>query len=262
MCTRRATGGNTDLFSDVGALTLYNSIKDQVSGQASLAQIDAVRTTVAQAMAGLSDPDPFSAKNLEFGLLAFALKHVREVAAENTRVDNLPSGGSADTNARSVASSAMAATALDYQLAVIQAGHGTATLYTDLVAQQTIKVNGSGPNGDAIERVSFGNSDGNTLSGLGANDRLYGGSGNDTLLGGQGNDTYVFSGKFGNDVIADDVDGQGSIQIDTVALTGGKKVAPNIWESADKMTVYTLMTHERRARTFGTGLMAQAQGAL
>jgi RTX calcium-binding nonapeptide repeat (4 copies)/Lipase (class 3) len=80
------------------------------------------------------------------------------------------------------------------------------------------------------------------LIGGGGDDILDGGDGNDILVGGAGQDSYLFSGAWGNDTITDS-DGLGSIKIGDAAspaLTGGKKLLDNVWESDDHSVIYTL----------------------
>ncbi|MEX3013677.1 calcium-binding protein [Acinetobacter baumannii] len=73
------------------------------------------------------------------------------------------------------------------------------------------------------------------LNGAENNDYLNGGKGNDILDGGNGddnltddigNDTYIFNGNFGRDVIYD-LDGNGQIKIDDIALSVGEKLIIN-----------------------------------
>lgn len=76
------------------------------------------------------------------------------------------------------------------------------------------------------------------IGGMG-NDALNGGMDNDTLVGGQGFDRYVFAGAFGADVVVDS-DGRGTVWIDGVQLTGGAKLADNVWASDDMQWQYLL----------------------
>jgi Ca2+-binding RTX toxin-like protein len=78
----------------------------------------------------------------------------------------------------------------------------------------------------------------NLLGGAG-DDTLNGGAGSDLLYGGSGADTYEFSGTFGLDVVIDS-DGTGMLQtVGAAAPTGGKLIAPEVWESDDKNYRYT-----------------------
>ncbi|MHB1124547.1 MAG: calcium-binding protein [Ramlibacter sp.] len=73
-------------------------------------------------------------------------------------------------------------------------------------------------------------------------DTLDGGAGGDYLYGGAGNDKYALNtGELG-DVIRD-ADGNGTIWVDGVQLTGGKKVSSSYWISDDKTWAYMLMTN-------------------
>lgn len=76
------------------------------------------------------------------------------------------------------------------------------------------------------------------IGGEGA-DWLDGGANNDTLLGGVGLDRYEFSGSFGQDVITDS-DGNGTLVVDGVPLTGGKKLTDGYWISDDRLWGYSL----------------------
>ncbi len=78
------------------------------------------------------------------------------------------------------------------------------------------------------------------LEGNIGNDTLDGGAGNDKLLGGAGTDTYQFTGTIGSDTVTDS-DGNGTIVVAGTTLTGGVKVALNVWESGDKKVFYTVM---------------------
>lgn len=92
--------------------------------------------------------------------------------------------------------------------------------------------------------VMFAGAGNDSLSGGNGNDMLHGGTGDDTLTGGAGNDwihggagadRYEFSGDFGEDTLIDS-DGNGSIWINGVEVTGGKKIEglPNSWISDNK----------------------------
>ncbi|MDH2484722.1 putative Ig domain-containing protein [Acinetobacter baumannii] len=89
--------------------------------------------------------------------------------------------------------------------------------------------------------ILYGGSDDDLLNGAENNDYLNGGKGNDILDGGNGddnltddigNDTYIFNGNFGRDVIYD-LDGNGQIKIDDIALSVGEKINNKLWKSAD-----------------------------
>jgi len=104
-------------------------------------------------------------------------------------------------------------------------------------------------NGGDGDDALVGYNGADTLDGNDGNDDLYGGEGNDILIGGKGvdrlyggtgSDTYRFSAGDGIDLIYD-TDGQGSIEVDGNALTGGKKVADDTWISDDKKFGFTLV---------------------
>lgn len=58
------------------------------------------------------------------------------------------------------------------------------------------------------------------LFGEEGDDTIHGGAGDDTLYGGSGADTFVFKTGHGTDTIKDFTDGEDTIRIDTVGLTG------------------------------------------
>ena len=98
--------------------------------------------------------------------------------------------------------------------------------------------------GNAGADTLKGGSGNDTLLAGGGNDSLDGEAGNDELRGGADNDTYHFGTNWGSDLVQDS-DGQGSIQIDglgTIDGEGAKKVAENVWQTADKRVNYTLVT--------------------
>ena len=75
-----------------------------------------------------------------------------------------------------------------------------------------------------------------TLLGGAGDDTLTGGDASDFLFGGAGNDTYYFEGNVGIDIVRDG-DGVGKIVVGAPgfeALSGGKKLADNVWISDDK----------------------------
>lgn len=63
-------------------------------------------------------------------------------------------------------------------------------------------------------------------------DVLAGGGGDDRLEGGAGRDTYLFDAGDGRDTI-DDADGQGSIVVDGIAVSGAMAPANDGWTTAD-----------------------------
>jgi Ca2+-binding RTX toxin-like protein len=80
------------------------------------------------------------------------------------------------------------------------------------------------------------------LGGSGA-DTLDGGRGDDTLRGGIGADVYKFAPNWGADII-EDGDGIGVIEVEGLGVLSGegtKKVAENVWQTADKKINYTLV---------------------
>lgn len=78
----------------------------------------------------------------------------------------------------------------------------------------------------------YGGEGNDYLNGGSGNDLLDGGAGNDIFEDQSGNDTYIFKGKFGKDTISDH-DGHGTIQINDITLSGGKRISKYLWESSD-----------------------------
>jgi Ca2+-binding RTX toxin-like protein len=118
----------------------------------------------------------------------------------------------------------------------IVAGDTAATATAKDATKSQIYVGGGG-----ADTFTGGNLGDVILAGAG-NDTINGGLGNDQLYGGAGQDTYLFSGAWGNDTITDS-DGLGSIKLgdaSSPALTGGKKLLDNVWESDDHSVIYTL----------------------
>ncbi|WP_228156156.1 putative Ig domain-containing protein [Acinetobacter pittii] len=95
--------------------------------------------------------------------------------------------------------------------------------------------------GDQENNIAYGLAGNDYLAGHEGNDYLNGGKGNDILDGGEGddnlideigNDTYIFNGNLGRDTIYD-LDGNGQIKIDDIALSVGEKINNKLWKSAD-----------------------------
>jgi Ca2+-binding RTX toxin-like protein len=82
------------------------------------------------------------------------------------------------------------------------------------------------------------------LVGGAGDDTLVGGEGHDLLLGGEGDDTYYFNGSIGLDIIRDS-DGVGRIVVvgsaGSASLSGGNKLAENVWISDDNKFTYALV---------------------
>jgi Ca2+-binding RTX toxin-like protein len=112
----------------------------------------------------------------------------------------------------------------------VQGGSGNEVLVGGQQADRLIAGGGNdellGGNGSD---VLFGNEGTDVLLGEAGNDELDGGDGSDYLYGGAGLDTYRFTGQFGGDWIKDS-DGQGTIIVDGVALSGegAKRLDPNV----------------------------------
>ena len=104
--------------------------------------------------------------------------------------------------------------------------------------------------GKSGDDVIYGGLESDELSGGAGADTLIGGQGDDELNGGAGDDTYILKSGEGKDTIRDS-DGTGAIKYTqannaVVTLSGGIKVgkganAPDVWESADHKTSYTLI---------------------
>ncbi len=81
------------------------------------------------------------------------------------------------------------------------------------------------------------------LIGGSENDTLDGGAGNDALEGGAGNDRYRFNQAWGLDIVRDS-DATGIIDVQGIGElhgTGAKRVAQDVWQTADKQINYTLV---------------------
>ncbi|RLJ61235.1 hypothetical protein [Sulfurisoma sediminicola] len=122
-----------------------------------------------------------------------------------------------------------------------------------------------GDQGDRIhgnlgDDTLHGNGGGDTLEGNGGDDTLYGDAGTDLLLGGTGDDileggkeadilkgglgsdTYVLKSGDGWDTI-EDSDGLGRITYDGVQLTGGEKIADQVWkQTVNGQAFYFILT--------------------
>ncbi|MBI3771999.1 MAG: putative Ig domain-containing protein, partial [Gammaproteobacteria bacterium] len=95
-------------------------------------------------------------------------------------------------------------------------------------------------NGGVGNDVLNGGADTDHIYGGAGDDTLTGGAGSDILQGGAGNDTYVYNSGEGFDVIADS-DGSGKIIFNSTVLTGGEKIAENVYRSQDGAFTYTLI---------------------
>ncbi len=131
----------------------------------------------------------------------------------------------------------------------IQAG-ADALNATDTLNRNALLLGGSGADtlgGGTGADLLIGNGGNDTLTGGDGNDALLGGAdddtldggaGSDDLHGGAGNDQYRFAGRFGLDIVRDS-DGAGQLAgPDASAWNGGREVAPNVWESADRTQRY------------------------
>jgi len=118
---------------------------------------------------------------------------------------------------------------------VLRGGAGSDTLNGGDGADQLV-------GGDDNDTLDGGDGDDKLLGDAG-DDVLIGGKGSDQLQGGKGDDTYRFSAGDGVDVIRDE-DGQGKIEVDGHALTGGKKLADGYWISDDKQFTFTRVDND------------------
>jgi len=121
--------------------------------------------------------------------------------------------------------------------------------------------------GDSSNDLLLGTSGADVLIGNGGNDELVAGGGDDVLLGGDGADVLFgatamtssmealpeilsmavqastrtrFSGAYGNDWIVDS-DGQGTIKVGGLTLTGGKKKSDGFYKDDDTDWTYSLV---------------------
>lgn len=122
----RPLGSNADLFSDSDEIALYDSLKGIFKEGASvtLGQVDAQMQLLAQG--GLV--------KLGEQTLYKALERIRSVVYEAERINAGVSSSPGGTAALHVDTSAIAAVALDYQLAVLRAGENTAGYRTNPAA--------------------------------------------------------------------------------------------------------------------------------
>ncbi|MDE0538214.1 MAG: calcium-binding protein [Rhodospirillales bacterium] len=101
-------------------------------------------------------------------------------------------------------------------------GTEDADFFVDDAGDTTIRVKGgndmvlAGEGDDTID----GGAGNDMLFGEEGDDTIHGGAGDDTLYGGSGADAFVFKAGHGNDTIHDFTDGEDTIRIDTVGLTG------------------------------------------
>ncbi|AMM23268.1 calcium-binding protein [Variovorax sp. PAMC 28711] len=114
----RVLGGNADMFDDPEVLARYSSLKDifKDGSSVSLGQVDAQRQSLAQQ--GLT--------KLEEQTLYAALERIRSVVYEAERINAGVTSGTEGAAALAMSTASIAATALDYQLAVLRAGENTA----------------------------------------------------------------------------------------------------------------------------------------
>ena len=89
------------------------------------------------------------------------------------------------------------------------------------------------------------------LLGQDGNDYIDGGESGDYLYGGNGNDTYNFTGNFGGDWVIDS-DGQGTVVVDGVTLSGGKKEADGYYFDAATGWSYTVSSGDLILRKDGS----------
>lgn len=89
--------------------------------------------------------------------------------------------------------------------------------------------------------ILYGGDDVDRLSGMAGDDVLIGGRGRDRLEGGLGRDEYRIRSGDGIDTIFD-LDGDGQVYVDDIALTGGIHESASTWRSADGRFRYVLET--------------------
>lgn len=127
--SRRGQGTNTDLFTDPSAATTYNTLKSKFSGTStfSISGLDTELNAIGTQISVLSVSTNTQGYS-QFQLLQSALMRVREIAGETLRVVGMPSGtGVPSSEAGTVPVTTIAATGLDYQLAVLFAAKNTAS---------------------------------------------------------------------------------------------------------------------------------------
>lgn len=119
--------------------------------------------------------------------------------------------------------------------------------FTDLESGATYQVDNNFLPSFDFRQVIFGSKASEVLTGGDLSDSLYGAAGDDNLDGGAGRD--FLSGGMGADnyAVCDgrdrifDADGQGTVQLNSVVLTGGERLASDIWQSVDGRFRYQLL---------------------
>ncbi|SDY89523.1 Ca2+-binding protein, RTX toxin-related [Collimonas sp. OK242] len=144
--------------------------------------------------------------------------------------------------------------------------------------QSGMDASGNGGGSD----VMIGGGNGNVLRGGGGDDVLIAGTGNDTLNGGkgnnylqagfgndwlygQGNDKFVFTGVDagigGTDYVVDS-DGQGTVWVNSIQLTGAPSATANFTWTASDGTTYQYAPDSAGNPLHGTGTLTASNGAL
>ncbi|MDH2915842.1 MAG: calcium-binding protein, partial [Gallionella sp.] len=127
-----------------------------------------------------------------------------------------------------------------------------------LIGDDTANVANSGEyqlNGRDGNDVILGEGGNDTIDGGAGSDVLIGGKGSDLLMGGAGNDTYAYVAGEGLDTILD-TDGNGTLQIDGNAMSGGDQYGDNkVFRGKDANGVSHLYTFVTGDRTTGGDLM-------
>ncbi len=109
-------------------------------------------------------------------------------------------------------------------------GNGDDTIYTGAGSDRVLAGAGSdsvygGGGDDEIfgnngTDLIFGGAGSDELDGGDGNDTLWGGAGNDTMNGGGGDDTFAFAANFGDDQIDGFADGDNTLDLSELGLTG------------------------------------------
>lgn len=129
--SHRASGSNADLFTDADVLARYGSLQEMFKEgtDVTLLEVDAALQGLDLLVLGKQ-----GAAKVQAVQLYDAMQRVRSVVYEAERVNAGISSGGAGDIALNVGTSAIAASALDYQLAVLRAGKDTAGYRTDPIS--------------------------------------------------------------------------------------------------------------------------------
>ena len=238
-------------FGKSSALTRFTSDLLKLDGTTGTLAIPAVRTALIAAAMDyyyFKDPaDTTSFFTVSGGAVTFNLSDI------GTALPMLKSPGRLAAALQSIAGDAISvvrSAAAEFETWHVQSGSGSMNWSGAGTANDAAiggvgddVLNGGGGNdlllGMGGADVLVGGAGTDILIGGDGNDTIDGGSGPDYLYGGAGTDTYNFTGSFGGDWVVDS-DGQGSIKVDGLTLTGGKKISDGFYSDAASGWFYTV----------------------